>query len=59
MKCAAMTVIVCFAFVSQGFAVLRPPLPAKASPPFGGELIVIENDSIKHLANKAPAPAPR
>ena len=36
MKCAAMIVIVSIAFVSQGFAVLRPLLPVKASPPFGG-----------------------
>jgi len=59
MKCAAMIVTVLIAFVSQGFAVLRPLVPAKATPPFGGELIVIGDDSIRHPANKAPATAPR
>jgi hypothetical protein len=59
MKCAAVIVIVSIAFVSQGFAVLRPLFPAKASPPFNDELIVIGNDSIQHPANKAPATASR
>jgi hypothetical protein len=59
MKCAAIIVIVSIAFVSQGFAVLRPLFPAKATPPFNGELIVIGNDSIRHPAKPAPATAPR
>jgi len=59
MKCAAAIVFVSIAFVSQGFAVLRPLFPAKTSPPFNGELIVIGNDSIQHPANKAPATVPR
>jgi hypothetical protein len=59
MKCAAVIVIVSIAFVSQGFAVLRPLFPAKASPPFNGEVIVIGNDSIQHPATKVPAPVPR
>jgi hypothetical protein len=59
MKCAAAIVFVSIAFVSQGFAVLRPLFPAKTSPPFNGELIVIGNDSIRHPANKAPATVPR
>jgi hypothetical protein len=59
MKCAAVIMIVSIAFVSQGFAVLRPLFPAKASPPFNGEVIVIGNDSIQHPVTEVPAPAPR
>jgi hypothetical protein len=59
MRCAAVIVLVSIAFVSQGFAVLRPLFPAKAAPPFNGELIVIGDDSIQHPAKKAPATAPR
>jgi hypothetical protein len=59
MKCAAVIVTVSIAFVSQAFAVLRPLFPAKASPPFNGELIAIGNDSIQHPASQAPAAAPR
>jgi hypothetical protein len=55
MKRAAVIVIVSIAFVSQAFAVLRPLFPAKASPPFSGELIVLGNDSIQHPARQAPA----
>jgi len=59
MKCAAMILIVSVAFVSQGFAVLRPLFPAKAAPPLNGELVVIGNDSIHHPVKHAPALAPR
>jgi hypothetical protein len=59
MKSAAVIAIVSVAFVSQGFAVLRPLFPAKVPPPFNGEVIVIGNDSIQHPAKKAPATAPR
>ncbi len=53
MKCAVAIMVVFIVFALQAFAVLRPLFPAKASPPFGGELIVI--DSIR----KAPVTAPR
>lgn len=59
MKCVAVIVLASIALVSQAFAVLRPLFPAKTSPPFSGEVIVIGNDSIPHPANKALAPAPR
>jgi predicted secreted protein len=59
MRCAAAIVVVSVAFASQALAVLRPLFPAKAAPPFNGELIMIGNDSIQHPANKAPATAPR
>jgi hypothetical protein len=59
MRRAAAITIVSIAISSQAFAVLRPLFPAKAAPPFNGELIVIGNDSIQHPAKKAPATAPR
>ena len=59
MKCAAAIVSISVAFALQVFAVLRPLFPAKAAPPFNGELIVTGNDSIQHSANKVPATAPR
>jgi len=59
MRCAAVIALVSIAFVSQAFGVLRPLFPAKAAPPFNGELIVIGNDSIQHPLNKAPATVPR
>jgi hypothetical protein len=59
MKCAAVSVFVSIAFVSQTFAVLRPLFPAKPAPPFGGEVITIGGDSIGHSAEEAPTTAPR
>jgi len=44
-KCAAMSALIFIAFLSQAFAVLRPPVPVKPEPPFNGELISIEDDS--------------
>jgi len=45
MKCAAMSALISIASLSQAFAVLRPPVPAKPEPPFNGEPISIEDDS--------------
>jgi hypothetical protein len=59
MKCAAVSVFVSIAFVSQTFAVLRPLFPAKPAPPFGGEVNTIVDDSIRYSAGEAPAIAPR
>jgi len=59
MKCAAVIVLGSIALVSQAFAVLRPLFPAKTSPPFSGEVIVIGNNSIPHPANKTPATVPQ
>ena len=47
MKCAVVSALISLAFVSQAFAVLRPLFPAKPAPPFNGEVIVIEDDSVK------------
>jgi len=59
MKCAAVSVFVSIAFVSQTFAVLRPLFPAKPTPPFGGEVNTTGGDSIRYSAGEAPATAPR
>jgi len=36
--------LISLGFVSQGFAVLRPPFPAKPVPPYNGEVIIIGDD---------------
>jgi hypothetical protein len=46
MKCAVVSALISLAFVSQAFAVLRPLFPAKPAPPFNGEVIIIEDDSV-------------
>ncbi len=45
-KCAVVSALISIAFVSQAFAVLRPLFPAKPAPPFNGEVIIIEDDSV-------------
>ena len=57
-KCAAVFTLVSLAFVSQAFAVLRPPFPAKSAAPFDGELIIIGNDLGPESA-KTPAASPK
>jgi hypothetical protein len=42
-------------FASQAFAVLRPLIPAKATPPFGTEAIVIGKGSIQQAVKQAGA----
>jgi hypothetical protein len=53
-KCAVVSTLVSLAFVSQAFAVLRPPFPAKPAAPFGDELIIIGDDLVPASA-KTPA----
>ena len=52
MKCAVVSALVSFAFVSQAFAVLRPLFPIKPAAPFNGELIVIGDDLVLRSAKK-------
>jgi hypothetical protein len=52
MKCAVVSALVSLAFVSQAFAVLRPLFPAKPVPPFNGEVIIIEDDSVMGVCKK-------
>jgi hypothetical protein len=59
MKYAAAIMFLSVAFASHLFAVLRPLFPAKAAPPFNGELIVTGKDSVQHSARKVRPMAPR
>ena len=52
MKCAVVSALISLAFVSQALAVLRPLFPAKPSPPFNGEVIVVEDDSVMEVCTK-------
>jgi hypothetical protein len=55
MKCAVVSALISLAFVSQAFAVLRPLFPAKPAPPFNGEVIIIEDNSVMGVCKKTPA----
>ncbi|HEY2680456.1 MAG TPA: hypothetical protein VGI59_03970 [Candidatus Udaeobacter sp.] len=57
MTCPLLIMVISIAFASQTFAVLRPLFPAKASPPFGAEAIVIGTGLIEHPAKQPPATA--
>ncbi len=46
MKCPVVSALISIAFLSQAFAVLRPLVPVKPEPPFNGEPIIIEEDSV-------------
>jgi hypothetical protein len=53
MKFALLSALISLAFVSQAFAVLRPLFPAKPTPPFNGELIIIGDDSVMDVQENA------
>ena len=59
MKCAVAPALISLAFVSQGFALLRPLFPVKAAPPFSDEAIVIGDDFVRGSAKEAPVTPPR
>jgi hypothetical protein len=59
MKCAAVIGLVSIAFVSQTFGVLRPLFPAKPTPPFNGEVIVIGDDILRNSAKDSSPKAPK
>ena len=48
--CAVVSGLVSLAFVSQAFAVLRPPFPAKPAAPFEGELIIVGEELVPQSA---------
>ena len=50
MNCVVVSALISIAFLSQVFAVLRPLVPAKPAPPFNGEPISIEDDSVAEAA---------
>ena len=47
---AVVSGLVSLVFVSQAFAVLRPPFPAKPAAPFNGELIIVGEDLVPQSA---------
>ena len=55
MKCAVVSTLISFAFVSQAFAVLRPPFPVRPAAPFDGEVIIIGEDLVSESAKKHAA----
>jgi hypothetical protein len=54
MKTLALGVLVSLALCAQGFAILRPPYPAKPAPPFHGGFFVIGDDARFQNVIKAP-----
>jgi hypothetical protein len=52
MNCAVVSTLISLAFVSQAFAVLRPPFPIKPAAPSNGELIIIGDDLVLRSAKK-------
>jgi len=55
MKTFALGVLLILAFAAQGFAIIRPPYPAKPAPPYhGGHFIVIGDDAKQQNIAKVP-----
>ncbi|HEX4639550.1 MAG TPA: hypothetical protein VH170_08690 [Chthoniobacterales bacterium] len=54
MKTFALGVLVSLVFCAQGFAILRPPYPAKTAPPFHGGFFVIGDDARYQKVTKTP-----
>jgi hypothetical protein len=55
MKTFVLGVLLTLALSAQGFAILRPPYPAKPAPPYhGGYFILIGDDGKSQSAVKAP-----
>lgn len=52
MKCAALAILISFAFASQAFPVLRPLFPIKPAAPSNGQLIIIGDDFVLRPAKK-------
>jgi hypothetical protein len=46
MKWAVISALISIASLAQAFAVLRPLVPVKPAPPFNGEPIIMEDDSV-------------
>ena len=45
MKTFVLGVLLSLALMAQGFAIFRPPYPAKPMPPYHGNFIVIGDDA--------------
>jgi hypothetical protein len=51
MKRAAICIFLTLALAAQASAVLRPLYPVRPTPPFRGQVIIIENDSLSTPPN--------
>jgi len=54
MKTFALGVLLSLALEAQGFAIIRPPYPAKPMPPYHGHFIVIGDDAKPQAVVKPP-----
>jgi hypothetical protein len=54
MKTFALGVLLTLALTAQGFAIIRPPYPAKPMPPYHGHFIVIGDDAKSQAVVKPP-----
>ena len=54
MKTFALGVLLSLALSPQGFAIIRPPYPAKPMPPYHGRFIVIGDDATTQAVVKPP-----
>ena len=54
MKTFALGVLLTLALTAQGFAIIRPPYPAKPMPPYHGRFIVIGDDAKSQAVVKPP-----
>jgi hypothetical protein len=54
MKTFALGVLLSLALGAQGFAIIRPPYPAKPMPPYHGHFIVIGDDAKSQAVVKPP-----
>ncbi len=54
MKTLALGVLLSLALGAQGFAIIRPPYPAKPMPPYHGRFIVIGDDAKSQAVVKPP-----
>src|SRR5437763_17154917 len=54
MKTLALGVLLTLALATQGFAILRPPYPAKPMPPYHGHFILIGDDAKSQAVVKPP-----
>jgi hypothetical protein len=53
MKFALLSAVISLAFVWAAFAVLRPLFPAKPTPPFNEELMIVGDDSVMDVQENA------
>jgi len=52
MKRVALGIFLGLALSSPGFAIIRPPFPVKAAPPYNGRYIIIGDNAVGKAAAK-------